>query len=309
MNHPGKNRSLRLRLTTLLLGSLIASYIVLSQDSGVVAQNKRPMAFMDIMEMRQATAPAISPDGRWALYTLNTPDWKTARSYTDIYLVGIDAGLTSTRAPDIYKRQERNFAAMVARREVLRLRIQPRAPARPRNSESALPDAPRRRRSAQDHRRQGRRGAFAFSRDGKWLAFSAGKEDEQQIWVSPVGQDRNAQAAAVDQARDARRLRGSSRPTANASISSRLRASSKTNKERKEKKFDVRIRNEEPPLTHLWAFDLETKTGSASYLQQGLQRQRRDDLERLEMDRLSAAQPNDRYRARSPKRRSTQTST
>ena len=55
-----------------------------------------------------------------------------------------------------------------------------------------------------------------------------------------------------------------SRPTANASISSRLTLD-KENKERKEKKFDVRIRNEEPPLAHLWAFDLETRRKRAYF--------------------------------------------
>jgi Tol biopolymer transport system component len=33
----------------------------------------------------------------------------------------------------------------------------------------------------------------------------------------------------------------------------------KDNKERVEKKFTVRIRNEEPPISHLWALDLESK--------------------------------------------------
>ncbi|MGH9769066.1 MAG: hypothetical protein ACREAB_16685, partial [Blastocatellia bacterium] len=87
MNNPGKNRTINLRLAVSSLVSLATLCAVASQDRAVGAQNKRPMAFMDVMEMRQATAPAIAPDGKWALYTLNTPDWKAARSSADIYLV------------------------------------------------------------------------------------------------------------------------------------------------------------------------------------------------------------------------------
>ena len=40
---------------------------------------KRPMTFMDILAMRQVSSPAVSPDGKWVLYTLATPDWKAAK--------------------------------------------------------------------------------------------------------------------------------------------------------------------------------------------------------------------------------------
>src|SRR5262249_53752528 len=92
-----KNRTVRLRLVMLSIVSLVTLCEVASRDRAVGAQNKRPMAFMDIMEMRQATAPALAPDGKWALYTLSAPDWKAAKSFTDIYLVSLDAGLPSTR--------------------------------------------------------------------------------------------------------------------------------------------------------------------------------------------------------------------
>src|SRR5262249_795634 len=97
MKNPRRNRAIHLRLAVLSIGSLVALCAVASQDRAAGPQNKRPMAFMDIMEMRQATAPALAPDGKWALYTLNTPDWKAAKSFTDIYLVSLDAGLPSTR--------------------------------------------------------------------------------------------------------------------------------------------------------------------------------------------------------------------
>src|SRR5512145_767865 len=97
MRDPRKNRTIYLRLAVLSIVCLVALCAIESQDRAAGAQNKRPMAFMDIMEMRQATAPAIAPDGKLALYTLSAPDWKAARSFTDIYLVSLDAGLPSIR--------------------------------------------------------------------------------------------------------------------------------------------------------------------------------------------------------------------
>src|SRR5688572_4649867 len=57
----------------------------------------RPMTFLDMQHIRQVGAPTPSPDGRWLLYTLSTPDWKEAKRQTDIYLVSVVQGLPSTR--------------------------------------------------------------------------------------------------------------------------------------------------------------------------------------------------------------------
>ena len=61
------------------------------------APAKRPMTWMDQQWLRSASAPVVSPDGEWALYALSTPDWKEARSQTDLYLVSMTRGLPSTR--------------------------------------------------------------------------------------------------------------------------------------------------------------------------------------------------------------------
>jgi hypothetical protein len=59
--------------------------------------NGRPMTFLDMQEMRQIGSATPSPDGRWLLYTVNTPDWKEARRQSDIYLVSTQQGVTSTK--------------------------------------------------------------------------------------------------------------------------------------------------------------------------------------------------------------------
>ena len=61
------------------------------------AQSPRPMTFLDMRQMRNVGSPTPSPDGRWLLYTLSTPDWKEAKSQTDLYLVSMAQGVSSTR--------------------------------------------------------------------------------------------------------------------------------------------------------------------------------------------------------------------
>src|SRR5215213_4809127 len=61
------------------------------------AQAQRPMTFLDSQQMRQVANTTPSPDGKWMLYTLSTPDWKEAKRQTDIYLVSLQQGVSSTK--------------------------------------------------------------------------------------------------------------------------------------------------------------------------------------------------------------------
>src|SRR5688572_32448132 len=61
------------------------------------APSKRPMTFLDMQHMRQVGSPTPSPDGRWLLYTVSTPDWKEAKRQTDIHIVSLQQGVSSTK--------------------------------------------------------------------------------------------------------------------------------------------------------------------------------------------------------------------
>src|SRR4029079_1710286 len=61
------------------------------------AQSQRPMTFLDAQNMRQVAGQDISPNGRMMLYALSTPDWNQARRQSDVYVVNLDQGLSSTR--------------------------------------------------------------------------------------------------------------------------------------------------------------------------------------------------------------------
>src|SRR5688572_33173512 len=77
----------RFRLpASLLLGALLA----VPATAQAPAASRRPMTFLDMQHMKQIGAPTPSPDGKWLLYTLSTPDWKEGKRQTDIHLVSLE---------------------------------------------------------------------------------------------------------------------------------------------------------------------------------------------------------------------------
>jgi Tol biopolymer transport system component len=83
------------RAFVLALGvlALATSPLIMSAQSPAL----RPMTFLDMRQMRSVGNLTPSPDNRTLLYTLSTPDWKEAKSQTDIYLVSMQQGVSSTR--------------------------------------------------------------------------------------------------------------------------------------------------------------------------------------------------------------------
>jgi len=61
------------------------------QDAG------RPMTFLDVQQFSSPGAWAPSPDGRWMLYTITTPNWQEDDRQSDIHLVSMEDGVSSSR--------------------------------------------------------------------------------------------------------------------------------------------------------------------------------------------------------------------
>lgn len=221
------------------------------------AAAKRPMTFLDVQLMKQVGATALSPDGSRMLYTLSTMNWKDARRSTDIWVVSTDRGVASARQLTFTADKSENsprwspdgsFFVFSSNRDT------------PNNGSAqqlyvmhADGGEARKITSATDGV-----GQFAFTRDGRWLLYSAGKTDEQQIWMLPV--DALETAAPVQLSKHATpvrnwRLSHDGRTLVFASPDS----VDKDNKLRMEKKFDVRVRNEPLPVDHLWSIDIASK--------------------------------------------------
>jgi dipeptidyl aminopeptidase/acylaminoacyl peptidase len=248
----------------------------------------RPMTWLDMQNMRQVGAPAPSPDGKWLLYTLSTPDWKEARRQNDVYLVSTTQGVSSARRLTFTNdknetspgwSRDGKFFVFLSDRDAARDAAANRGSSLPTSGPGApyFPPAvgggmggP----SSQLYlmRPDGGEGrkiteakdgvtTYAFSRDGAWLVYRSGPGTQEQLYALPV-----ATLAAGDSAKpvqltrhpngiglwrlspDSRRIYFVTADTTDPDERLRL-----------EKRFDVRVRNAEVPASSLWALDLDSK--------------------------------------------------
>src|SRR5262245_7248394 len=72
--------------------TLFALFALSLLSFAVRAQNKRPMNYDDIMAMKTVGNTAISPDGRYVIYTLSYADMKENERRSEIWMVATDAG-------------------------------------------------------------------------------------------------------------------------------------------------------------------------------------------------------------------------
>ncbi|MEP6619412.1 MAG: S9 family peptidase [bacterium] len=77
------------------LSTLVVLLAALSASAG--AQAKRPMRFSDQQMLRTAGQAAISPNGKWMLYSVSALDWKAAKSFRHIFIAATDRGAASAR--------------------------------------------------------------------------------------------------------------------------------------------------------------------------------------------------------------------
>jgi len=256
----------RFRLSTIrpvaaLVVVLLVAFVALTpvRAQGQAAAAKRPMTFLDMQKMRQAGAPSPSPDGRWLLYTISTPDWKEAKKQTDIYLVSIEKGLASTRQMTFTKdkneadprwAKDGSFFVFASNREA------PSSAATQNQLYLMRVDGGEARKIT-----EAKEGVstFAFSHDGKWLAYRSGKAGEEQLYRLPVeGIDGATPETLTKQAAGVGRWEWA--PDDRRIYCVGAEASDGDEKARREKKFTVEIKNGETPLASLWAIDLDPRT-------------------------------------------------
>ncbi len=216
----------------------------------------RPMTFQDVLNTRTVMGSAVSPDGNWLLYTLSVPDWKEAKRFSDIYLVSTKQGLPSTRQMTFTRLKNESSPAWSrdGRFFVFSSDRDGTGPSPQNQLYRMRPDGGEAQRITDS--RDGV-GSFAFSKDGKWLAWLQGKDDQKQIWVLPVAEIETAkprQWTQHDTAVNSFEVSPDSKRVYFLSPDS----SEKENRDRLEKKFTVRIRNQETPLVHLWGLDVES---------------------------------------------------
>jgi Tol biopolymer transport system component len=69
---------------------LLVSALLLAGSHALGAQDKRPLSFVDSIEMPFVTDPQVSPDGKQILFVMDKPDWKNNRRVGHIYRINAD---------------------------------------------------------------------------------------------------------------------------------------------------------------------------------------------------------------------------
>ncbi len=236
-----------------LLAIALLAFVAGTQPA---AQAQRPMTFLDMQQMRNAGSPTPSPNGQWMLYTVSTPDWQAAERQSDIYLVSMTAGVSSTKQltfttsknetapawlPDgstfLFLSNREAPANGAAQNQIYLMRIDGGEARKITDAKDGVVD-------------------FTVSPDGKTLVYRAGRNETRQLYRMALAGIETAkpeqltkQPAGVetwDWAPDSKRV-----------YFSALDKFDEDEKARRDKKFTVNIRNAETPTASLWALDLD----------------------------------------------------
>jgi len=164
-----------------LTGVLAGADVVAAQ----ISSSGRPMTFLDVQHLARAGSWAPSPDARWMLYTVATPDWAEGDQQSDIYLVSMTEGLASTRqltftdeSDETSPRWSRDgrFFVFTSNRDA-------KAGAKEDQLYLMRPDGGEARRITDA---EGGVVDFAFSDDGRWFAYRSGPDGRRQLHRLPV---------------------------------------------------------------------------------------------------------------------------
>ncbi|MBC8088413.1 MAG: S9 family peptidase [Phycisphaerae bacterium] len=211
---------------------------------------------MDQQLMNQAGGNAISPDGKWMLYTLSVANWKDAKRYTDIFVVSTEQGVPSTRQLTFTKDKNESAPRWSRDGKFFVFASNRDTPAAGSQQQLFLMRADGGEAQKITDAKDGV-GTFAFTRDGKSLIYSAGKAEEAQLWSLPV--------AGIDTARPTQVTRHvpgvkNWQLADNGKAAFFLASDSVDTDEklRREKMFTVNVRNAAVPSDQLWTVDLST---------------------------------------------------
>jgi dipeptidyl aminopeptidase/acylaminoacyl peptidase len=237
---------------------LFATVALALVGSTATAQQKRPMDFLDVQLLRSAGSLAVSPDGRWVLYALTIPDWKEARSTTDIWVVSTERGVSSARQLTFTKDKSEGNPAWSSDGSFFVFSSNRDAPdnASAQNQLYVMrPDGGESRKitDAKDGVSN-----FAFTRDGTWLIYAAGRADDRQLWMLPVEGIDSVPAVPLTK---------HNTPIGTWNLSDDGKRAfflapdsvDRDDRERRDKKFTATVRNQPMPPNSLWAIDIASK--------------------------------------------------
>lgn len=85
---------MRMRFLLILsLLALAAGAALAAEESAAVAPH--PFSVLDMLAMNRLADPQVSPDGKWVVYQVSTPDLDANKNLTDLWLTSVDGEVTS----------------------------------------------------------------------------------------------------------------------------------------------------------------------------------------------------------------------
>ncbi|WP_419936284.1 TolB family protein [Candidatus Palauibacter sp.] len=250
---------------------LPAAVLALPPQAPLAAQ-ERPLTFMDVQEMKRAGSWTPSPNGAWMLYTVTTPDWEEAESQTDIHLVALDEGVSSSR--QLTYTEDKNETSPTWGPDGSFFLFSSNRDGDENQLYMMRHDGGEARKITDAE--EGVSG-FAFSPDGRWLVYRSGESNQEQLYRLPADDLAGAEPeqltdgeAGVDQ--------WDFSPDGSRVYFARPDAFDEDEKKRREEGFTVDVRNAITPLSNLWSVEVESAAERAPDRRSVLQHQQLYDL-------------------------------
>jgi dipeptidyl aminopeptidase/acylaminoacyl peptidase len=252
-------RSPLVRLTLIL----VAAILVLPAAPVSLEAQQRPLTFLDVREMSQAGDWTPSPDGRWMLYSVTTPDWVEDESQSDIYLVSLEEGLTSTRQLTFTTEHDEERPAWAPQSGVIVFSSNRDADAGEDDEDEEDGPAGRQLYVMRVDGGEARRitsdpngvSDFEFSPDGRWLVYRAGESGREQLYRLPGSIPADAEPVTLTDG-EAGVEDWAWSPDASRIYFTRPDDFDEADHRREELGFTVDVRNQVTPLSSLWAVEV-----------------------------------------------------
>ena len=93
-----------MRVIPAFCGALVAA-VLISANASAETSNRKPITHETLWMMKRVSAPTVSPDGRWVVFTVMEPNYDPDKAVSDLWLAPADGGapprrITNTKAAE-----------------------------------------------------------------------------------------------------------------------------------------------------------------------------------------------------------------
>ena len=215
------------------------------------------MTFLDAETLSRPADWTPSPDGAWMLYTISHVNWEAGKRQSDLYLVSMRDGVSSTRRMTYTTDKDETSPAWARDGSSFVFSSNRAAPGDKKQSELywMRPDGGEARKLTET---KDGVSDFAFSRDGEWLAYRSGEKGLEQLHRLPIDDlFEAAPEALTDGASGIESWKWA--PDSQSIYFTRADSHDSDDAKRRKEGFTVDIKNMETPLVNLWRVSMDPR--------------------------------------------------